>query len=154
MIDDGRVRCEWGAITTDPEYRAYHDEEWGVPVRDERRLFELLILEGAQAGLSWSTILHKRERLPARLRRASTRPSSRAIGERRSPGSSATRDRAQPARRSASAIGNAQADLALQEGGGTAFVDHLWSFVGGSPLVDAGGRASGRSRPRRTSRAR
>ena len=50
-----------GATGADPAYRAYHDEEWGVPVRDERHLFELLILEGAQAGLSWSTILRKRE---------------------------------------------------------------------------------------------
>src|SRR5829696_9845224 len=55
-----RPRCAWGA-GPDPLYRAYHDEEWGVPVRDERHLFELLVLEGAQAGLSWSTILHKRE---------------------------------------------------------------------------------------------
>ena len=53
-------RCAWGE-SPDPAYRAYHDTEWGLPVRDERHLFELLILEGAQAGLSWSTILHKRE---------------------------------------------------------------------------------------------
>ena len=57
---DARIRCAWGD-SPDPAYRAYHDEEWGVPVRDERHLFELLILEGAQAGLSWSTILRKRE---------------------------------------------------------------------------------------------
>ncbi len=54
------VRCSW-APTNDPPYLAYHDEEWGVPVHDEFRLFEMLSLEGAQAGLSWSTILHKRE---------------------------------------------------------------------------------------------
>ena len=53
-------RCGW-APETDPLYLAYHDEEWGVPSHDERHLFELLVLEGAQAGLSWSTILHKRE---------------------------------------------------------------------------------------------
>src|SRR5690349_22454629 len=57
---DGRPRCPWGD-NPDPAYRAYHDVEWGVPIRDERHLFELLILEGAQAGLSWSTILHKRD---------------------------------------------------------------------------------------------
>ena len=57
---DERVRCAWGD-QPDPAYRAYHDLEWGVPVREERHLFELLILEGAQAGLSWATILHKRE---------------------------------------------------------------------------------------------
>src|SRR4051812_12460669 len=53
---DGRSRCAWGD-TQDEAYRRYHDTEWGVPVRDERHLFELLLLEGAQAGLSWSTIL-------------------------------------------------------------------------------------------------
>src|SRR4249919_176895 len=57
---NGRTRCGW-AIESDPLYVAYHDEEWGVPSRDDRHLFELLVLEGAQAGLSWSTILHKRE---------------------------------------------------------------------------------------------
>ncbi|MDT5017078.1 MAG: DNA-3-methyladenine glycosylase, partial [Mycobacterium sp.] len=53
-------RCDW-VPPTDPLYVAYHDEEWGVPVHDDRLLFEFLVLEGAQAGLSWSTILHKRE---------------------------------------------------------------------------------------------
>ena len=54
-----KTRCEWAG--TDPLYVAYHDEEWGVPVHDDCKLFEFLILEGAQAGLSWSTILNKRE---------------------------------------------------------------------------------------------
>jgi DNA-3-methyladenine glycosylase I len=57
--DDGKLRCAW--CTTDPLYVAYHDEEWGVAVHDDRRLFEMLCLEGAQAGLSWLTILRKRE---------------------------------------------------------------------------------------------
>ncbi len=57
---DARPRCAWGD-QPDAAYRAYHDLEWGVPVRDERHLFELLVLEGAQAGLSWATILRKRE---------------------------------------------------------------------------------------------
>ena len=57
--EDGNLRCAW--CTTDPEYIAYHDEEWGVAVHDDRRLFEMLCLEGAQAGLSWLTILRKRE---------------------------------------------------------------------------------------------
>jgi len=56
---DGRTRCGWA--TSDPLYIVYHDEEWGVPLHDDRRLFEMLILEGAQAGLSWITILRKRE---------------------------------------------------------------------------------------------
>src|SRR3989441_3537377 len=54
------MRCAW-VPESDPQYLAYHDEEWGVPSRDDRHLFELLVLEGAQAGLSWSTILHKRD---------------------------------------------------------------------------------------------
>ena len=57
---DGVARCAWG-VQGDPLYRAYHDHEWGRPSRDERHLFEMLVLEGAQAGLSWSTILRKRE---------------------------------------------------------------------------------------------
>src|SRR4051794_41308890 len=60
VTPDPRTRCAWGD-TPDAAYRAYHDEEWGVPVRDERHLFELLVLEGAQAGLAWSTILRKRD---------------------------------------------------------------------------------------------
>jgi DNA-3-methyladenine glycosylase I len=53
-------RCAWAPLG-DPLYLAYHDDEWGVPTHDDRRLFEMLVLEGAQAGLSWSTILHKRD---------------------------------------------------------------------------------------------
>jgi DNA-3-methyladenine glycosylase I len=62
-MDDGKIRCEW--CGSDPLYIAYHDEEWGVPSHDDRHLFEMLILEGAQAGLSWRTILGKRERYRA-----------------------------------------------------------------------------------------
>lgn len=57
--DDGRVRCAWAG--DDPQMVAYHDDEWGIPTHDDRALFELLTLEGAQAGLSWRTILHKRD---------------------------------------------------------------------------------------------
>ena len=59
VVPDTRARCAW--VGSDPLYVAYHDEEWGVPVHDDRLLFEFLVLEGAQAGLSWSTILRKRE---------------------------------------------------------------------------------------------
>jgi DNA-3-methyladenine glycosylase I len=59
MVIDHPVRCAW--CGSDPLYRDYHDREWGVPSRDERHLFEMLILEGAQAGLSWLTVLRKRE---------------------------------------------------------------------------------------------
>jgi DNA-3-methyladenine glycosylase I len=65
-MSDNKIRCPWGDPWTsckdaDPQMRAYHDNEWGKPCRDERKLFEMLTLEGAQAGLSWATILHKRE---------------------------------------------------------------------------------------------
>lgn len=60
QMTDGKTRCEWVPIS-DPLYLKYHDEEWGTPLHDDRKLFELLILEGAQAGLSWKTILNKRE---------------------------------------------------------------------------------------------
>ena len=60
MPEPKQKRCDWAG--SDPQYRAYHDSEWGVPVHDDRTLFEFLILEGAQAGLSWSTILRKRDR--------------------------------------------------------------------------------------------
>jgi DNA-3-methyladenine glycosylase I len=60
VVTDGLTRCSWVPLG-DPLYVAYHDDEWGVPTRDDRELFELLTLEGAQAGLSWSTILRKRE---------------------------------------------------------------------------------------------
>lgn len=59
LCADGKRRCPWAG--DDPLYQRYHDEEWGIPLRDDRKLFELLLLEGAQAGLSWITILRKRE---------------------------------------------------------------------------------------------
>ena len=60
IADDGRTRCPWSNSGLNEAYVRYHDEEWGVPVHDDRTQFEFLILEGAQAGLSWSTILNKR----------------------------------------------------------------------------------------------
>jgi len=126
-------RCAWGD-SQDPAYRVYHDTEWGVPVRDERHLFELLVLEGAQAGLSWATILHKRDGY--RRAFADFEPSvvagfgdsdvARLLAD---PG--IVRNRAKVA----AAIGNARATLAL-EAAGPSLVGHLWSFVGGIPLVN------------------
>jgi DNA-3-methyladenine glycosylase I len=136
MREDVRMelnRCAW-ASAPDPLYQAYHDEEWGVPIRDERHLFELLILEGAQAGLSWSTILRKREG----YRRAFAGFDLRALarfGEEdvvrllADPG--IVRNRAKVA----AAIGNARATLALHDAG-TTLVDFLWSFVDGTPVVN------------------
>ena len=114
--------------------RAYHDAEWGVPIRDERHLFELLVLEGAQAGLSWNTILRKRDGYrrafagfePACRRGVRRRGRRRLLAD---PG--IVRNRAKVA----AAIDNARATLALQAAG-DGLVDHLWSFVGGAPIVN------------------
>jgi DNA-3-methyladenine glycosylase I len=130
---DPRLRCAWGD-QPDPAYRAYHDREWGVPVRDERHLFELLILEGAQAGLAWSTILHKREGYrrafdgfdPAVVAAYGPDDAARLLAD-----PSIVRNRAKVA----AAIDNARGVLALHETG-TTLVDHLWSFVDGRPVVN------------------
>jgi DNA-3-methyladenine glycosylase I len=129
----GTGRCGWAA-GPDPEYRAYHDLEWGVPVRDEGHLFELLILEGAQAGLSWSTILRKREGYrrayrgfdPAIVAAFGEDDVTRLLGD---PG--IVRNRAKVR----ASIDNARAALELRDAG-TSIVDHLWSFVGGRPVVN------------------
>ena len=124
------TRCAW-VPEGDPLYVAYHDEEWGVPSHDERHLFELLVLEGAQAGLSWSTILRKREG----YRRAFAGFDAQRVAgfnerdvERLLADASIVRNRA----KIESAIGNARATLEL--GGLDA---HLWSFVGGQPIVNS-----------------
>lgn len=130
---DSRPRCAWGD-QPDPAYRAYHDLEWGVPVRDERHLFELLVLEGAQAGLSWATILHKREG----YRRAFAGfdvATVAAFGEpdvaRLLVDAGIVRNRAKVC----AAIDNARAVLALQAAG-SSLAGHLWSFTGGVPVVN------------------
>jgi DNA-3-methyladenine glycosylase I len=128
-----RARCGWGD-GPDPQYRAYHDLEWGVPVRDERHLFELLVLEGAQAGLSWSTILHKRDGYrrafagfdPGVVAAFDEADVARLLGD-----AGIVRNRA----KIGSAIGNARAVLELRASGAD-LVDHLWSFVGGTPIVN------------------
>ncbi|MHB8958542.1 MAG: DNA-3-methyladenine glycosylase I [Candidatus Limnocylindrales bacterium] len=130
---DPRPRCAW-VDQPDELYRAYHDLEWGVPVRDERHLFELLILEGAQAGLSWSTILRKRDGYrrafagfdPEAVARFGPDDVDRLLAD---PG--IVRNRAKVS----AAADNARGVLTLHEAG-TTLVDHLWSFVGGSPLVN------------------
>ena len=131
---DIRVRCPWGD-GADPAYRAYHDEEWGVPIRDERHLFELLILEGAQAGLSWSTILRKRDGYRAAFADfdvAAVAAFREADVARLLADPGIVRNRAKVA----AAIGNAQATLTLYDEG-TTLVDHLWSFTGGTPVQNA-----------------
>jgi DNA-3-methyladenine glycosylase I len=126
-------RCAWGA-GPDPAYRAYHDTEWGLPVRDERHLFELLILEGAQAGLSWSTILRKREgyrRAFAGFDVAAVAAFGEVDVARLLADAGIVRNRAKVA----AAIGNARATLEMYAAG-TTLVEHLWSFVGGTQVVN------------------
>ncbi len=124
------TRCTWAG--TDPEMIAYHDGEWGVPLHDDRLLLEFLILEGAQAGLSWSTILRKREgyrRLFARFdpEVVARFDADRVAGLLLDPGIVRNRLKVE------SAITNARAVLALQEEFGS--LDRfLWRFVGGEPL--------------------
>lgn len=128
MSNDGLIRCGWGDWA-DPLYLVYHDEEWGLPSRDRRHVFEMLVLEGAQAGLSWTTILRKRDGYRAAFEGFSPERVA-AFGpedvHRLMLDAGIVRNRA----KIESAIDNARALLAL-EASGVAFVDHLWSFVGG-----------------------
>ena len=125
------IRCGW-ANPKNPLYLEYHDTEWGVPVHDDRRLFEFLILEGAQAGLSWETILNKRENYrkafdqfdPNKVARYDARRIARLMAD---PG--IVRNRL----KIASAVTNARAFLAVQEEFGS-FDAYQWRFVGGAPL--------------------
>jgi DNA-3-methyladenine glycosylase I len=126
-----QARCEW-APAGDSLYLAYHDEEWGVPSHDDRHLFELLVLEGAQAGLSWATILRKREG----YRRAFAAFDPEAVA-RFGPGDveRLLRDPAIVRNRLKveSAVTNARATLAVQEELGSLDA-YLWRFVGGRPI--------------------
>jgi DNA-3-methyladenine glycosylase I len=125
-------RCPWSAST--PEYQAYHDREWGVPQRDDRVLFEFLILEGAQAGLSWRTILEKRAGYreafagfdPARVARYSDAKLEKLMGDPR-----IVRNRL----KIWSARTNARAFLKVQDEHGS-FSDYLWAYVDGAPLIN------------------
>jgi len=128
-----KSRCTWAG--TDPLYVAYHDNEWGVPVHDDRTLFEFLILEGAQAGLSWSTILRKRDNYrlafdnfdAAKIAHYDARKVTRLLSN---PG--IVRNR----KKIAAAIQNAQAFLAVQLEF-SSFDAYIWQFVGGQPRRNA-----------------
>jgi DNA-3-methyladenine glycosylase I len=127
-------RCGW-ANPANPRYLHYHDCEWGVPVTDDRMLFEMLVLEGAQAGLSWETILNKRDgyrRAFAGLDPAvvATFDDARAAALLADPG--IVRNRLKVS----SAIGNARAFLALASAEGS-FARWLWGFVDGRPIHNA-----------------
>lgn len=126
-----KTRCDWAR---DPLEVEYHDAEWGVPVRDDRKLFEFLILEGAQAGLSWLTILRKREGYrkafadfdPAKVARFTPARQAKLL---ENPG--IVRNRLKVA----SAVSNAKCFLKVQEEFGS-FSDYIWRFVDGEPVIN------------------
>ncbi|MEM6393747.1 MAG: DNA-3-methyladenine glycosylase I [Planctomycetota bacterium] len=127
------TRCAW--CTDDPLYIAYHDAEWGVPVRDDRRLFEMLILEGAQAGLSWLTVLKKREHYrkvfdgfdPKKVAYYTDAKKVRLLAD---PGIIRNRLKVD------SAVRNAKAFLEVQGEFGS-FAEYLWGWVDGMPIQNA-----------------
>jgi DNA-3-methyladenine glycosylase I len=140
------VRCTWASNELSIPY---HDREWGVPQHDDRILFEFLILEGAQAGLSWDTILQKRENYRAaldgfdakKIARYDRRKAQRLLRD-----EGIVRNRL----KIASAVRNARAFLAVQEEFGS-FDRYIWQFVGGKPLVNS--RRLGKKIPARTSQS-
>lgn len=127
------TRCGW--VTDDPLYIAYHDEEWGIPVHDDRKLFEMITLEGAQAGLSWITVLKRRT-------------GYREVFDQFDPQIIATYDEAKiqalkqdariirNERKIRSTVSNAQAFLKIQDEFGS-FDAYIWQFVGGKPIQNA-----------------
>jgi DNA-3-methyladenine glycosylase I len=125
-------RCSWPSTPLDIEY---HDREWGVPVHDDRVLFEFLILEGAQAGLSWSTILNKRENYRRAFARFDPNKVARFTAQQRKKlmkDEGIVRNRL----KIESTVSNAQAFLAVQKEFGS-FERYVWQFVGGKPIVNA-----------------
>jgi DNA-3-methyladenine glycosylase I len=133
-VDTMPTRCFW-ANTDDPLYQAYHDQEWGVPVHDDRLLFEFLILEGAQAGLSWYTILRKRPNYhqafdgldPLKIARYDEQKVTELM---QNPGIIRNK------RKIHAAICNANAFLEVQQEFGS-FNAYMWHFVDGKPIINA-----------------
>jgi len=127
-----RIRCAW---PSSPISIAYHDREWGVPLKDDRKLFEFLVLDAAQAGLSWEIILRKREGFraafdnfdPEKIARYEARKIKELLGDER-----IIRNRL----KIESAISNARAFLAVQTECGS-FASYIWQFVGGKPKINA-----------------
>ena len=128
---DGRPKCRWCA--GDELYERYHDEEWGYPIRDDRKMFGLLMLEGFQAGLAWITILRKRDNFarafdnwdPEKIAGYGPDDIARLMND-----AGIIRNRLKVE----GAVKNARAYLQLQDEAGS-FSDYLWSFVGGEPIV-------------------
>jgi DNA-3-methyladenine glycosylase I len=148
MGDVMKTRCAW-CPADNPLYIEYHDKEWGVPVHDDRHLFEMLILEGAQAGLSWLTILKRRDGYrdafdqfdAKKIARYDKKKSDALMND---PGIIRNRLKI------AATIANAQAFLAVQKEHGT-FDAYIWSFVGGKPKRNQ--RKSGERLPAQTPEA-
>jgi len=126
------VRCPW-PTHDDPLYLKYHDEEWGVPVRDDRKLYEFIVLETFQAGLSWRTVLHKRENFRKafagfdfrKVSKFGKRELARLVQD-----AGIIRNRA----KIEAAVNNANCLLEVREEFGS-FADYMWSWVGGKPIV-------------------
>jgi len=137
-MTDTLTRCPWA--TADPLIIAYHDREWGVPVHDDRTLFEFLVLEGAQAGLSWLTILRKRENYrrafdgfdPARVAAYDEARVAELLAD---PGIVRNRLKINAAVTNARAFLNVQAEFGR-------FDDYVWRFTGGRPVVNQWQRAA------------
>ena len=134
MASKNLIRCSWAG--SDPLYCAYHDEEWGVPRYDGRALWEMLMLEGFQAGLSWITILRKREAFrkafksfdPARVARFTGKDITRLLAD---PGIVRSRAKIE------ATIAGARIYLEMQAAGDD-FSRYVWSFVGGKPIQNTG----------------
>lgn len=132
LSSDGKIRCGW--VGSKPHFIRYHDDEWGVPIRTDRRHFEMLLLEGAQAGLTWETILLRREGYrkafagfdPAKVARFTARKKATLL---KNPAIIRNRLKID------SAVTNAQAFLAVQKEFGS-FNRYVWSFVGRRPKVN------------------
>jgi DNA-3-methyladenine glycosylase I len=133
MPSKSPVRCPW-PVADDPLYLAYHDTEWGVPLHDDRKLFEFIVLEVFQAGLSWRTVLHKRKNFRAafagfdyrKVARFTARDVKRLIGD-----AGIIRNRA----KIEASVNNAQRLLEVRDEFGT-FAKYMWSWVGGKPIVN------------------
>ncbi len=137
-IADGKIRCGW--VGGKPHFIAYHDQEWGVPIHDDQTHFELLLLEGAQAGLTWETILLRREGYRRAFEEFDSNEVARFTAKKKAlllknPGIIRNRLKID------SAVTNAQAFLAVQEEVGS-FDRYVWQFVGGKPKVNRWTRMS------------
>ena len=142
-----KIRCAWSG--TDPLYQQYHDEEWGVPVHDDRHLFEMINLEGAQAGLSWITILRKRENYRAAFDNFDATMIAQ-YNEAKIEALLANPGIVRNKLKVAGVVKNARAFLAVQQEFGS-FDAYIWRFVGGQPLMNH--RQSLRDIPAQTAEA-